>query len=76
MGELFDRLWHECTSPTGLRTQEAQVIFKACKNCDGHFDCADLCAQTEKLIELFEDNFSGTAVAALAFDNALVTRMC
>jgi len=69
-------LLHECTSPTGLRTQEAQAIFKAGKNCDGYFDCADLCAQTEKVIELVEDNFSGTAVAAFGFDNAPGHQKC
>jgi len=27
-----------------FRSQEAQVVFKAGKNWDGYFDCADLCA--------------------------------
>jgi len=53
-----------------FRSQEAWVVFKAGKNRDGYFDCADLCAQTEKAIELFEDNFPGTAMAAFGFDNA------
>src|SRR5882724_3987631 len=70
MGELFDMQLHECTTPTGLRTPEARVIFKAGKHHDRYFDCADLCAQTEKAIELYEDNFSGTDVAAFGFDNA------
>ncbi|KIJ48164.1 hypothetical protein M422DRAFT_162848 [Sphaerobolus stellatus SS14] len=55
-------------------TREVQLLFKAGKNRDGYFSCEDLCAQTElcyKLaIELFEDNFPGTAVALFAFDNA------
>src|SRR5882724_7460213 len=70
MGDLFGKLLHECTSQTGLRSQEARVIFKAGKNCYRYFDCADLCSQTEKAIELFEDNFSSTAVAAFVFDNS------
>ena len=52
------------------RTQEARIIFKAGKNRDGYFDCANLCKQTERAIELFEDNFPGTAVAAFGFNNA------
>ncbi|KAF8578583.1 hypothetical protein K439DRAFT_1648741 [Ramaria rubella] len=51
-------------------SQEARVIFRAGKNRDVYFDCADLCAQTEHAIELFEDNYPGTAVAAFGFDNA------
>src|SRR5882724_2872450 len=31
MGELFGKLLHEYISPTGPRSQEAQVIFKAGK---------------------------------------------
>jgi len=53
-----------------FRSQEAWVVLKAGKNWDGYFDCADLCAQTEKAIELCEDNFPGTAMAAFGFDNA------
>lgn len=45
-------------------------MFKAGKNRDGWFDCAELCAQTELAIELFEDNFPGNAIAAFGFDNA------
>ena len=52
------------------RSREARVLFKAGKNRDGYFDCADLCSQTEQAIELFEDNFQGTAIAAFGFDNA------
>jgi len=74
MVRLFDMLLHECTSPTGLRTQEAWVIFKAGKKLWWIFWLCRFVAQTEKVIELFEDNFSGTAVAAFGFDNALVTR--
>jgi hypothetical protein len=50
--------------------REARILFKAGTNREGWFDCAALCAQTELAIELFEDNFQGTAVAAFAFDNA------
>ena len=52
------------------RSQETHIIFKAGKTCDGYFDCADLCVQTEWAIELFEDNFPSTAVAAFRFENA------
>ena len=69
MGEIFRKLLHEYISPTGPRSQEARVIFKGGKKCDGYFDCADLCAQTEKAIEFFEDNFGSTAVAVFGFDN-------
>ncbi|KAF8587995.1 hypothetical protein K439DRAFT_1645670 [Ramaria rubella] len=55
-------------SKDGLK--EAHIIFKAGKNQDGYFDCDDLCSQIELAIELFEDNFPGTAVAAFGFDNA------
>ena len=50
--------------------REARILFKAGKNRDGYFDCVDLCAQTEHAIELFEDNFPGTAIAAFGFNNA------
>src|SRR6266481_4772076 len=50
--------------------KEARIYFKAGKGRDGYFDCADLCAQTEIAIELHEDNFGGTAIAAFGFDNA------
>ncbi|KAF8582984.1 hypothetical protein K439DRAFT_1647402 [Ramaria rubella] len=49
---------------------EARILFKAGKNRDGYFDCEDFCKQTELAIELFEDNFPGTAVAAFGFNNA------
>ncbi|KAF8478293.1 hypothetical protein JB92DRAFT_3134072 [Gautieria morchelliformis] len=52
-------------------SQQARVLFKAGKNRDGYFDCADLCSQTEKAIELFEDNFQGTEIDAFGFDNAM-----
>ncbi|KAF8587116.1 hypothetical protein K439DRAFT_1614548 [Ramaria rubella] len=52
------------------KSKEARILFKAGKNCEGYFDCTDLCAQTEKAIELFEDNFPGSAVAVFGFDNA------
>jgi len=68
-------LLHECTSPTGLRPRGLGNL-QGWQNCDGYFDCADLCAQTEKVIELFEDNFSGTAVAAFGFDNAPGHQKC
>ena len=51
-------------------SQEACIIFKAGKTCDGYIDCADLCAQTEWAIKIFEDNFPSTSVAAFGFDNA------
>jgi len=76
MGEIFGKLLHECISPTDPRSHEAWVIFKAGKNCDGYFNCADLCMQTEKAIELFEDNFGGTAVAVFGFDNAPGHQKC
>ncbi|KIJ31485.1 hypothetical protein M422DRAFT_266863 [Sphaerobolus stellatus SS14] len=50
-------------------TREARILFKAGKNREGYFSNEDLCAQTELAIELFEDNFPGTAVALFAFDN-------
>ena len=52
-------------SDTSLRTKEAQVYFHAGKNCDGYFDAADLLVQTDVAIDLFEDNFPGTATGAL-----------
>ncbi|KIJ42644.1 hypothetical protein M422DRAFT_170720 [Sphaerobolus stellatus SS14] len=51
-------------------TQEARVIFKAGKNHEGYFSNEHILAQTELAIELFEDHFPGTAIAAFAFDNA------
>jgi len=50
--------------------EEVRMLFKAGKDRDGYFTNEDLLAQTEKAIELFEDNFPGNAVAAFAFDNA------
>jgi len=50
--------------------EEARVVFKAGKGRDGYFTNEDLLAQTEKAIELFEDNFPGNAIAAFAYDNA------
>ncbi|KIJ33510.1 hypothetical protein M422DRAFT_264441 [Sphaerobolus stellatus SS14] len=52
-------------------TREARILFKAGKNREGYFSNKDICAQTELAIELFEDNFPGTAVTLFAFDNAL-----
>ena len=43
--------------------EEAQVFFKAGKGRDGYFTNEDLLVQTEKAIELFEDNFPGNAIA-------------
>ncbi|KIJ53233.1 hypothetical protein M422DRAFT_242361 [Sphaerobolus stellatus SS14] len=50
--------------------KEARILFKAGKSRDGYFNCEDLCQQIEVAIELFEDNFPGTAIAAFGFDNA------
>ncbi|KIJ33887.1 hypothetical protein M422DRAFT_182735 [Sphaerobolus stellatus SS14] len=49
---------------------EARILFKAGKSRDGYFSCEDLCQQIELAIELFEDHFPGTAIAAFGFGNA------
>ncbi len=53
-----------------FRSKEAQLYFKAGKNWDGYFDAEDLWVQVEVAIDLFEDNFPGTAIGAFGFDNA------
>src|SRR5277367_1077241 len=58
------------------RSVEARIYFRAGKNRDGYFDCDDLLKQTEAEIELFEDSFPGTAIAAFAFDNAPSHQKC
>ncbi|KIJ55367.1 hypothetical protein M422DRAFT_151573 [Sphaerobolus stellatus SS14] len=57
-------------------TREARILFKAGKNRDGYFNCDDLLAQLDLAIELFEDNFPGTAIAAFGFDNAPGHQKC
>ncbi|KIJ30500.1 hypothetical protein M422DRAFT_187082, partial [Sphaerobolus stellatus SS14] len=51
-------------------TDKAQILFRVSKNRDGYFDSVALMAQTEKAINLFEDNFGDSAIAAFGFDNA------
>ena len=53
-----------------FRSQEARLYFKAGKNRDGYFDAEDMYVQVEVAIDLFEDNFPGTAIGAFGFDNA------
>ena len=52
------------------------MLFKTGKDRDEYFTNEDLLTQTEKAIELFEDNFPGNAVAAFAFENATTHQKC
>ena len=69
----FHSLWHNNCGlvqhtrwSQGLNPSKTWASVEWCSASppfNGYFACADLCAQTEKAIELFEDNFLGTAMA-------------
>jgi len=50
--------------------RRSSIFFQAGKGCDGYFTHEGLLVQPEKVIELFEENLPGNAIAAFGFDNA------
>ncbi|KIJ42811.1 hypothetical protein M422DRAFT_170581 [Sphaerobolus stellatus SS14] len=55
---------------------EAQILFRAGKNCDGYFTSEDLLKQVEKAIDIFESKTNGTATGLFMFDNAPSHQKC
>ena len=50
--------------------REAQIIFKAGRNCDGYFSAKDLFTQVNSAINIFEGLSKGNFNALFLFDNA------
>src|SRR5882672_8145751 len=53
---------------------EAQIVFKAGKNCDGYFTAKDLLLQIEKAVDIFESSTNGTATGLFIFHK--ITPQC
>jgi hypothetical protein len=51
------------------RSEEAQVLFKAGKNCEGYFTSEDILKQTEKAINILEKYYPNED-HVLVYDNA------